>query len=86
MESATIASVCREMGIACVILRAISDVAGEDLPLDFNVLMTAEQTLSPAKLLLAVLRAPHRIPALLRLGRNSALAARQLADVLAATI
>jgi adenosylhomocysteine nucleosidase len=86
MESAVIKGVCREAGIECVTVRAISDTAQENLPLDFNALMTPEEKLSPAKLALAILKAPQKIPALVRLGKNSAFAAKQLADVLAALI
>lgn len=82
MESAVIARVCAATGVECVTLRAISDTAHEDLPLDFNALMTAEEKLSLLKLALAVLKAPQKIPALIRLGRNSALAAGRLAEVL----
>lgn len=82
MESAIIARVCRESGVECATVRAISDTAHEDLPLDFNTLMTAEEKLSPLKLALAVLKAPQKIPALIRLGKNSALAADRLAEVL----
>jgi hypothetical protein len=86
MESAVVEGVCRESGIECLTVRAISDTACENLPLDFNALMTPEQKLSPAKLALAILKAPQKIPVLVRLGKNSAFAAKQLADVLAALI
>lgn len=86
MESAVIERICRDFGIQCIVLRAISDSAGEDLPLDFNRLMTAGEKLSSWKLALAILQSPQKIPALLRLGRNSALAARRLAEVLATVI
>jgi purine-nucleoside phosphorylase len=86
MESAVIARVCRVSGVECVTLRAISDTAHEDLPLDFNTLMTPEENLNPFKLALAVLKAPQKIPALIRLGKNSALAAERLANVLARAI
>lgn len=86
MESAVITRVCHAAGVECVTLRAISDTAHEDLPLDFNALMTAEDKLSPLKLALAVLKAPQKIPALLRLGRNSATAAARLAEVLQRTL
>jgi adenosylhomocysteine nucleosidase len=86
MESAIIERVCREAGVECITLRAISDTAHEDLPLDFNALMTTEQKLNPAKLALAILRRPQRIPALLRLGKNSSIAAEKLGKVLVAVI
>ena len=82
MESAVITRVCRAAGVECVTLRAISDTAHEDLPLDFNALMTADEKLSPLKLALAVLKAPQKIPALIHLGKNSARAAGRLAEVL----
>ena len=86
MESAVLARVCREAGIPCVTLRAISDTAHENLPLDFNALLTADEQLSPVKLAWAILTAPWKIPALLRLGKNSSLAAQRLAEVLFAVI
>lgn len=82
MESEAIAALCRDAQIPCSTLRAISDTAEEDLPLDFNALMTPESQLSGSRLGLAIARAPHKIPALIRLGRNSACAARQLAHAL----
>jgi adenosylhomocysteine nucleosidase len=82
MESAVIARVCRDASVECITLRAISDSAHEDLPLDFNALMTPDQRLSKVKLAMALLRAPQKIPALMRLGRNSSLAATRLAEVL----
>ena len=86
MESAVIERVCRETGIECIKLRAISDTAREDLPLDFNALMTVDQHLDSAKLAFAILRKPNKVTALLRLGKNSAIAARALAKVLLAVI
>ena len=82
MESAIITRLCREAGVPCVTLRAISDTAHEDLPIDFNALLTPDEQLSPVKLAWAILREPQKIPALLRLGKNSARAARRLAEVL----
>lgn len=84
MESGEIIQVCREAGVPAAIVRVISDTAGEDLPLDFNAVMTADGRLSGPRLALAVAARPWRIPALLRLGRNSAQAAERLGEVLAA--
>lgn len=86
MESRVIQSVCAARGVDSATLRVISDTANEDLPLDFNSLMTAEETLSGSKLALAILRSPQRIPALMRLGRNSAHAARELSRALASIL
>jgi nucleoside phosphorylase len=86
MESAIIGRICREAGVECITVRVISDTAHEDLPLDFNALMTPDQKLSPAKLVLAILRKPQKIPELIRLGKNSAIVAEALAKALVAVI
>ena len=83
MESDIIRCLCRERGWPSATVRVISDAAGEDLPLDFNLLMTADQRMDYAKLAGAILRAPGKIPALLRLQKRTRLAAEKLADVLA---
>ncbi|MCX8157711.1 MAG: hypothetical protein N3J91_14915 [Verrucomicrobiae bacterium] len=82
MESAWIEARCREAGVACATVRAVSDEAGEDLPLDFNRLGTPDRPLSPWKLAGAVLQAPGVIPGLLRLRAQTDLAGRALAGVL----
>ena len=56
--------------------------AAEDLPLDFNRIMTAECTLSPFKLAWVILWNPRKIPALINLGRQSAKAAARLAETI----
>lgn len=82
MESGIISEFCASNRVPCSTLRAISDLAGEDLPLDFNKLAGPTNNLSPFKLALAILGAPHKIPALMRLGSNSAIAAKNLAHIL----
>jgi hypothetical protein len=117
MESEIIQLICSAMEIQCQTLRAISDTADEDLPLDFNALMpqivelsSPEETfefkktdhgselsrrywgqhrihvpqgpISPGRLAWVIMKSPQRIPALIRLGKNSALAAEKLAQTL----
>jgi adenosylhomocysteine nucleosidase len=83
MESEVIHELCRDSNVpTCVTLRVISDGAGEDLPLDFNRLMTPDQRLSYFKLAAALVKAPGRIPQLMQLQKHSALAAQRLADLL----
>ena len=83
MESAAIHAVCRERGIECVTVRAISDPADEDLPLDFNALSRPDRNLDWTKLALAIARSPGKIGALMALRRKTGLAAERLAAVLA---
>jgi len=82
MESSIIRAICRAHGIPSATIRVISDAADENLPLDFNALLTGDHELNYPKLVLALLSAPSKIPALLRLQRQTQLAARRLADVL----
>jgi len=86
MESGAIAAVCREQKIPCAVVRVILDTAGEDLPLNFNQLMTAEQKMNYAKLALALIRSPGKCRALLRLRWQARYAAEKLAAVLAKLI
>lgn len=82
MESEAIQAVCRERGIPCATVRAISDTVGEDLPLDFNALSNPDLSLNYGKLALALAKAPGKIPALMRLQKNCKFAAQRLAEVL----
>lgn len=61
MESETVHRICRERGIPCATVRAISDLADEDLPLDFNVLANPDQTLNYGKLIWAIAKSPGKI-------------------------
>jgi len=83
MESEAIHTICCERGIPCATVRAISDTANEDLPLDFNQLSKPDLSLDFGKLLWAITKSPGKIPGLLRLQKNSNLAALRLAEVLA---
>lgn len=82
MESSIIRAICRAHGIPSATIRVISDAANENLPLDFNALLTADQQLNYPRLFLTLLGSPRKIPALLRLQRQTQFAARRLAEVL----
>jgi adenosylhomocysteine nucleosidase len=82
MESATIHAICRERGIPCATVRVISDTANEDLPLDFNLLSKPDQNLDYGKLFLAIAKSPGRLGALMRLQKQTRLAAERLVEVL----
>ena len=86
MESQIIRAICRAHRIPSATIRVISDAAHENLPLDFNIFMTSEQTLNYGKLILALLRSPKKIPAMLRLQRQTQIAAKNLAGVLSKVI
>jgi nucleoside phosphorylase len=65
-----------------IAVRTISDTADEDLPLDFDQVVTEEGGLSMVRLAGQIVRKPSAIPALIRLGKRSGEAAMRLADFL----
>ena len=83
MESSVIRAMCRERGIPSATVRVVSDAADEDLPLDFNALMTPCMDLHFGKLARGLVRSPGKIPELMRFQGRVARAADRLADVLA---
>lgn len=86
MESEVIHAVCRERGIPCATVRGISDTANEDLPLDFNQLVKPDMNLDYGKLAWAIVKSPGKIGALLRLQKQTRLAAERIAAVVAQAI
>jgi adenosylhomocysteine nucleosidase len=86
MESAAIHEVCAGLKIPCATIRVISDTAREDLPLDFNALAKADQSLDYGKLFLAIAKSPRKIGALMELQKKTQFAAEQLAAALGKVI
>lgn len=86
MESGAIAAICRQRHLPCATVRAISDAVDDDLPLDFNELSKPDHSLDYGKLAWAVARSPGKIGALIRLQKQTQLAAQKLAVVLAQVI
>jgi nucleoside phosphorylase len=82
MESESLREICRDRGIPSATVRAISDSAMEDLPLDFNTLMTPTQRINYAKLGWALVRAPMKLAELLAFQQKTQSASKALADFL----
>lgn len=82
MESETIRDVCRERDVPAVTIRVISDSAMEDLPLDFNTLMTPAQKIHYGKLSWALVRSPWKLAELLAFQQKTVDAGKKLAAFL----
>jgi len=82
MESEMIAHVCSEKKVPCATVRIILDAANDNLPLDFNALMTADREMSYGKLAWQIIKSPGKIGALKALQKQSEAAAEKLAQTL----
>lgn len=84
MEAAGLAGRASNWGAPFYCVRAVSDLAMESLPLDFNQFRDQSGRFSRGRIALAAMAQPWaRIPGLLRLARNSRRAADVLGDFLA---
>lgn len=81
MESAALGTVASAQGVPFAVLRTISDIAGEDLPVDFNAFLAPSGWVQGVA---AVIMAPSSLIGLNRLRRQSRLAADRLMAVYAA--
>ena len=68
MESQTILGESQQRNIPALALRAISDTADLDLPLDLNRAVTPAGNINRRRLLAALLRRPKALPGAVRLG------------------
>jgi hypothetical protein len=75
-----------ERSVRTVVIRAVSDAAGADLPLEFDRIFDERGSVSLPKVIGQLGRKPHRIAGLLRLANDSKRAARALAAFLDAYI
>ena len=82
MESESIRDYCRERDIPSATIRVISDTAHEDLPLDFNTLMSPAQKINYSKLTWALVRAPFKLAELLAFQQKTVDAAKSLGEFL----
>lgn len=84
MEYAAISARAREWGVPCCSVRAVSDTADQDMPLDFNGYRDLAGRFDRARIARAVLARPiSRVPALLRLVVNCRTAADSLGEFFA---
>jgi adenosylhomocysteine nucleosidase len=82
MESTYILAAAAQRGMPAVAVRAISDAADEDLPVDFGRILDSHGHLKMGGLLKEVGLSPYRIPLLIQFGRQSRAAGKSLADFL----
>ncbi len=82
MESEPIRRLCHERQVPSATIRVISDGATDDLPLDFNRLLTPAHTINYTRLALALALQPAKLLALLRFQQSLKGAAVRLARVL----
>ncbi len=80
MESAGAARAAHEAGVPFIAIRAITDAFDEDMPVDFNRFIEDGRLCYP-RFIMHVIAHPGALPGLIRLGRNSRLAARNLGEV-----
>lgn len=86
MESAIIRAACHKAGVPCGTIRVISDAAQDDLPLDFNALMTPTDRIDWWKFARTLVMKPTVVPRLMVLQRHTRAAARNLGRVLAEVV
>jgi adenosylhomocysteine nucleosidase len=79
MESFEIVKQACAWGARSVVVRAISDSARENLPINFNLTLSKNHQISVAKVILQLTKNPFALPALVRFGRQSRKAATLLA-------
>jgi adenosylhomocysteine nucleosidase len=82
MESFEIVKAASAWGARSVVIRAISDAAEEDLPINFNLTLSDKKEVSISKVLMQVAKNPLVLPALIRFGGQSKRAGALLAEFL----
>jgi len=82
MESETVLSAALSRGIPGVAIRAVGDEVSDDLPYSFERASDAQGRIRLARVFAQVARRPHRLPGLLRLGRQCRATSTRLAQFL----
>ncbi len=84
MEAEAVEAKAREWGVPFRCVKVVSDLAVEDLPLDFNLYRDAEGRFSRGRIALAAMARPFSVmPGLLRLDQNCRMAAERLGEFFA---
>jgi adenosylhomocysteine nucleosidase len=84
MESASIRRIAEQWGLPFLCMRAVSDRAGDTLPLDFNHYRNGRGDFSRTRIALAAMARPFTVmPQLIEFDRNCRRAADALGDFLA---
>jgi adenosylhomocysteine nucleosidase len=86
MESMYVLAAAAERGIRSIAIRAISDGADSDLPIDFSRVFDERGAVSVPKVIGQAVRRPGRLPGLIRLAHDSSGAASSLARFLEAYV
>lgn len=84
METAAAVRLADSHHVPWLAVRTISDGPGDSLPLDFEALSDADGNVDKGRVIRATLTHPWKIPALIRLGARSSLAAKNLATFIEA--
>jgi hypothetical protein len=82
METADVLFEAAALGARTIAIRAISDSVEEDLPMDFNRVVTGNGDVSIPRVLGQIARHPAALPALVKFGKQSRAAAEKLAAFL----
>ena len=86
METVGIAELAAQQGIPLLSLRAISDGPRAPIPFDLEAMMDEQYNLHTGKILRTILGHPQMLPQLMRMGRNTNLAADNAAIALIAAL
>jgi len=82
MESFAVMNEAAALGVPSIAIRTISDAADENLPMDFGKVLDESGTVQVYKVAKEIARAPHKVPAVIRLARRSSAASKRLAEFL----
>lgn len=84
MEASAVEAKAREWGVPYRCVKVVSDVAAEDMPLDFNLYRDAAGRFSLGRIAMAAMLHPFTaMPALMRLDKNCKAAAEKLGEFFA---